>query len=66
MMGRSCACKFLYGNNTTIPEKDKIDTALENKTELKTELIFYRRDGKYKCIYTSCADPEEGTRGLDP
>ena len=46
MMGRSCACKFLYGNNTTIPEKDKIDTALENKTELKTELIFYRRDGK--------------------
>ena len=46
VMGRSCACKFLYGNDTIIPEKDKIDTALENKEELKTELIFYRRDGK--------------------
>ena len=50
-MGRSCACKFMYGNNTAVVEKDKIDAALENKTELKTELIFYRRDGKYTFVF---------------
>ena len=47
VMGRSCACKFLYGNNTVVIEKDKIDNALEHKEELKTELIFKRRDGKF-------------------
>ena len=45
VMGRSCACKFLYGNSTVVMEKDKIDNALEHKEELKTELIFYRKDG---------------------
>lgn len=47
VMGRSCACKFLYGDDTVVVEKDKIDNALEHKEELKTELIFYRRDGKF-------------------
>ena len=50
VMGRSCACKFLYGNSTAVMEKDKIDNALEHKEELKTELIFYRKDGRLYLI----------------
>ena len=46
VMGRSCACKFLFGDETLVDEKGKIEAALENKTELKTELFFYKKDGE--------------------
>ncbi|KAL4217366.1 Potassium voltage-gated channel subfamily H member 4 [Mactra antiquata] len=48
VMGRSCACKFLFGEETTSDEKEKIEQALENKEELKTELYFYKKDGKFR------------------
>jgi len=46
VMGRSCACKFLFGEETLVAEKEKIENALENKEELKTELQMYKKDGK--------------------
>ncbi len=44
-MSKSCACKFLYGTETSEEEKRKIDSALEDQTELKTEVLFYRKGG---------------------
>lgn len=46
VMGRSCSCKFLFGEETLAIEKDKIENALEHKEELKTELQLYKKDGK--------------------
>ncbi len=45
IMSKSCACKFLYGTETSEEEKRKIDSALEDQTELKTEVLFYRKGG---------------------
>ena len=45
-MSRSCACRFLYGAETDEAEKEKIDLALSEQTELKTELTFYKKNGK--------------------
>ena len=45
-MSKSCACKFLYGAETSPEEKEKIEEALELQTELKTEVLFYRKNGK--------------------
>ena len=50
-MGKSCACKFLYGDSTDAEEKDKIDEALDLKKELKTEILLGRKNGKY---FPSC------------
>ncbi|XP_074648334.1 voltage-gated delayed rectifier potassium channel KCNH8-like [Tubulanus polymorphus] len=45
VMSKSCACKFLYGADTVGEEKEKIDDALETQTELKTEILFYKKSG---------------------
>lgn len=45
-MQKGCACKFLYGPETTEEEKAKIDKSLESKTELKTEVVFYKKIGE--------------------
>ncbi|XP_041375018.1 potassium voltage-gated channel subfamily H member 8-like [Gigantopelta aegis] len=45
VMSKSCACKFLYGEETENPEKEKIDKALEEKNELKTEIYLYKKCG---------------------
>ncbi|KAK6172039.1 hypothetical protein SNE40_018005 [Patella caerulea] len=45
VMAKSCACKFLYGNDTEETEKEKIEEALENKKELKTEIMMYKKNG---------------------
>lgn len=47
VMGKSCACKFLYGENTENEGKAKIEEALEQKEEIKTEILLYRKDGRY-------------------
>jgi hypothetical protein len=46
VMSKSCACKFLYGQNTSKDEIAKLENALETHTELKTEIEFYRKNGK--------------------
>ena len=43
VMSKSCACKFLYGAETTDEERQKIESALTDQTELKTEVLFYRK-----------------------
>ncbi len=46
VMSKSCACKFLYGADTASEEKGKIEDALDSQTELKTDVLFYRKNGK--------------------
>ncbi|XP_078260413.1 voltage-gated delayed rectifier potassium channel KCNH8 isoform X1 [Rhinoraja longicauda] len=45
LMQKSCACKFLYGVETNEVMKIQIQKALDEKTEFKTELIFYKKSG---------------------
>ncbi|XP_077556363.1 eag-like K[+] channel isoform X1 [Haemaphysalis longicornis] len=45
IMQKGCACAFLYGPETKEEAIREIDDALENKTELKLELIFYKKNG---------------------
>lgn len=49
VMGKSCACKFLRGPKTNETEKEKIDEALENREEIKTEILLYRKGGNNVC-----------------
>ncbi|CAC5414646.1 KCNH8 [Mytilus coruscus] len=44
VMGKSCACKFLYGADSNETDKTKIDEALEERQELKTEIYLYQRN----------------------
>lgn len=46
IMGKSCACKFLYGADSDETDKTKIDEALEERQELKTEIYLYQRNSK--------------------
>ncbi|XP_053564059.1 potassium voltage-gated channel subfamily H member 3 [Bombina bombina] len=45
VMQRSCACTFLYGQDTGEQMKQCIQKALHEKQELKIELILYRKNG---------------------
>lgn len=47
IMQKGCACKFLHGPDTEDDHKTQIDKALECKTELKLELIFYKKNGQF-------------------
>lgn len=47
-MQKGCACKFLYGPETKDEHKTQIDKALESKNELKLEVIFYKKNGKFQ------------------
>lgn len=46
IMQKSCACDFLYGHRTDAQHKESIHGALERKSELKLEVILYRRSGE--------------------
>ncbi|XP_076458511.1 LOW QUALITY PROTEIN: voltage-gated delayed rectifier potassium channel KCNH8-like [Babylonia areolata] len=45
VMAKGCACRFLYGEETSEKETATIDDALENKKELKTEVLLYKKNG---------------------
>ena len=49
VMAKGCACKFLYGEETSDTETKTIDEALESKKEHKTELVLYKKNGEYRC-----------------
>lgn len=49
-MQKGCACKFLYGPETKEEEKAMIDKSLESKTELKMEVVFYKKNGEFPGI----------------
>ncbi|CAJ0965582.1 unnamed protein product [Ranitomeya imitator] len=44
VMQRSCACTFLYGTDTGEQVKQCIQKALNDKQELKCELLLYRKN----------------------
>ncbi|XP_012142915.1 eag-like K[+] channel isoform X6 [Megachile rotundata] len=44
IMQKGCACKFLYGPETKEEERAMIDKSLESKTELKMEVVFYKKN----------------------
>ncbi|XP_012214777.1 potassium voltage-gated channel subfamily H member 8 isoform X1 [Linepithema humile] len=51
IMQKGCACKFLYGPETKEEEKAMIDKSLESKTELKMEVVFYKKNGSpFHCL----------------
>lgn len=45
-MSKCCACKFLYGAETSKQEIEQIEKALETQNELKSEILFYRKSGE--------------------
>ncbi|XP_066952622.1 potassium voltage-gated channel subfamily H member 8 isoform X1 [Macrobrachium rosenbergii] len=45
IMQKGCACKFLYGPETSEEHTMAIDEALETKSELKVEVKFYKKNG---------------------
>ncbi|XP_069471930.1 potassium voltage-gated channel subfamily H member 8-like isoform X2 [Ambystoma mexicanum] len=45
MMQKSCACKFLYGLDTSEQLKVQIQKALDEKREFKTEIRLYKKNG---------------------
>lgn len=46
VMQKSCACKFLYGHETSESIILSIDEALEERKEFKDEIMFYTKTGK--------------------
>lgn len=46
VMQKSCACKFLYGPETSESIILSIDEALEERKEFKDEIMFYKKTGQ--------------------
>ncbi|XP_056389309.1 potassium voltage-gated channel subfamily H member 8-like isoform X4 [Hyla sarda] len=59
-MQKSCACKFLYGQETSEQLKVQIQKALDEKREFKTEIILYRKTGK-SCVGSSLRCPKRAS-----
>ncbi|KAL0963949.1 hypothetical protein UPYG_G00315690 [Umbra pygmaea] len=50
-MQKSCACHFLYGPETSTQLTAKIQGALDDRGEFKTELVFYKKGGtQFWCL----------------
>ncbi|XP_070694353.1 voltage-gated delayed rectifier potassium channel KCNH8 [Pempheris klunzingeri] len=51
LMQKSCACHFLYGPETSDRLTAQIQGALDERSEFKTELIFYKKEGtQFWCL----------------
>jgi len=48
LMRRSCACNFLYGLESNQDDIQSIETALRSQKELKKEILFYKKNGKFE------------------
>lgn len=46
LMRRSCACNFLYGLESSQEDVQSIQTALTTQSELKKEILFYKKNGR--------------------
>lgn len=49
-MQKSCACKFLYGPETSESIILSIDEALEERKEFKDEIMFYNKTGEQQFV----------------
>ncbi|KAK1797539.1 hypothetical protein P4O66_000829 [Electrophorus voltai] len=51
LMQKSCACNFLYGPETSDRLTAQIQSALDDRREFKTELVFYKKGGsQFWCL----------------
>uniref|UniRef100_A0A671SZ91 Voltage-gated delayed rectifier potassium channel KCNH4 n=1 Tax=Sinocyclocheilus anshuiensis TaxID=1608454 RepID=A0A671SZ91_9TELE len=51
LMQKSCACRFLYGPETSDKLMAQIQGALDERREFKTELVFYKKGGtQFWCL----------------
>ncbi|CAB1328614.1 unnamed protein product, partial [Coregonus sp. 'balchen'] len=51
LMQKSCACHFLYGPETSDQLTAKIQGALDDRGEFKSELLFYKKGGtQFWCL----------------
>ncbi|KAM3862282.1 voltage-gated delayed rectifier potassium channel KCNH8 [Diretmus argenteus] len=51
LMQKSCACHFLYGQETSDQLTAQIRGALDDRREFKTELVFYKKGGtQFWCL----------------
>uniref|UniRef100_A0A8C6TYQ7 Voltage-gated inwardly rectifying potassium channel KCNH3 n=1 Tax=Neogobius melanostomus TaxID=47308 RepID=A0A8C6TYQ7_9GOBI len=50
VMQKSCACKFLYGSESSEGIILSIDEALEERKEFKEEIMFYKKTGEFWCL----------------
>lgn len=50
VMQKSCACKFLYGPETSESIILSIDEALEERKEFKDEIMFYNKTGEQQFV----------------
>lgn len=48
VMQKSCACKFLYGPETSESIILSVDEALEERKEFKDEIMFYKKTGEQR------------------
>ena len=46
-MSKSCSCKFLCGIDTDMEQYEGIRTALEMQSDFKSEMLFYKKNGRY-------------------
>lgn len=46
VMQKSCSCKFLFGVETNEQLMLQIEKSLEEKTEFKGEIMFYKKNGE--------------------
>ncbi|KAB1283334.1 Potassium voltage-gated channel subfamily H member 8 [Camelus dromedarius] len=58
VMQKSCSCKFLFGVETNEQLMLQIEKSLEEKTEFKGEIMFYKKNGELVlfdwCSLDSC------------
>ncbi|XP_076156970.1 voltage-gated delayed rectifier potassium channel KCNH8 [Alosa pseudoharengus] len=45
VMQQSCTCKFLYGPETSGTIIQRVDTAMQERSEFKEEIMFYKKTG---------------------
>ncbi|XP_062861520.1 potassium voltage-gated channel subfamily H member 8 [Trichomycterus rosablanca] len=51
LMQKSCACNFLYGPETNHKLTGQMQSALDERREFKTELVFYKKEGtQFWCL----------------
>ncbi|KAF7686226.1 hypothetical protein HF521_015588 [Silurus meridionalis] len=53
VMQQSCACKFLYGPESSEHTITRVDSTLEKRSELKEEIVFYKKKG---CLFWCLLD----------
>ncbi len=66
VMSKPCSCKFLYGEGTLDEDKEKVEGALGDHEEFKTELMLYRKNGENgKTVQTKLIQFRRSSRCTD-